>query len=83
MFGKKDIKKAEEMGLLTPSPEPVRIVVPNKRDILQSLWNELLDHTFTITSHNDGRPISVIRADDIYAIMNKKLDEGEKPIKEW
>jgi hypothetical protein len=59
--------------------EIVEVEIPNKKELLQNLWNTLIDHSFTTTGPNDGHPISVIRSDDIFSIINDQLkDDNEK-----
>lgn len=65
MFKKKEYEEAKEM---------VEVSIPNKGDILQKIWEELIDHAFMITGPHDGAPLSVIRVDDIYAVLSQNTD---------
>jgi hypothetical protein len=60
--------------------EIVEVEIPNKKELLQNLWNIMIGHTFTTTGPNDGNPISVIRSDDVFSIINDQLREDNEKI---
>lgn len=53
------------------SDEMIEVSIPDKDDILQKVYNEILDYAFTTTGPNDGHMLSVVRTDDIFEIMSK------------
>lgn len=58
----------------------VREVKAPKRDILNTAWKAITEHAFPITGPNDGRPLSVVRVDDIYEVLNRQLGENEQKL---
>ena len=83
LFKKKDIERAKEMGLLSKAPEEkvtIKEVEKPKRDILNTAWKAITEHAFPITGPNDGKPLSVVRVDDIYDVLNRQLGENEQKL---
>lgn len=71
MFRKKEKFKEGPM-------ETVDIKLVNEQKLLKGIWDEIVDHCFITTGPNDGRPLSVVREDDVLDILNRRLENGEK-----
>lgn len=57
------------------SGEMIEVCIPDKDDILQKVYNEILDYAFTTTGPNDGRMLSVVRTDDIFDVMTRHTNK--------
>lgn len=53
----------------------IEVSIPNKDDILQKVYDEILEYAFTITGPNDGRMLSVVRTDDIFDVMTRRTNK--------
>ena len=72
IFHKKDFK-VKEVRMETVTIEQI-----DKKKLIEGMWKEVIEHSFITTGPNDGRPLSVIREDDIYNILSRRLDKGDK-----
>lgn len=57
------------------SGEMIEVNIPNKDDILQKVYDEILEYAFTTTGPNDGCMLSVVRTDDIFDVMTRHTNK--------
>ena len=58
----------------------IEVKIPQKRELYEPLFNKIVEYSFTMQSPHDSTMISVVRVDDVLALMNELLERNEKKI---